>query len=90
MIVQFFDLWLSTYKNEILTKNQLQEDHPLSGIVPSKSLNQVLIRLFFKSCTTTIDLIQSKLEFEKSNADNSAETKLNEKEDQLRQISTEH
>lgn len=49
-----------------------------------------MIQLFFKSCTTTIDLIQGKLEYEKSNADNSAETKLYEKEDQLRQISTEH
>jgi hypothetical protein len=77
-------LWLSTYKNEILTKGQVQEDHPFFGTVPSKSLNQVLIRLFFKSCTTTIDLIQSKIEFEKSNADNSAETKPNEKDDQLR------
>jgi hypothetical protein len=53
----------------------------------------VLIKLFFKSCASTIDLIQTKLEFEKSNADNSAETKMktiDAKGDQLRQISIDH
>ena len=92
-IVQFFDLWLQTYKSEILNKPPNQDDYPLSGSVPSKSINKALLKIFFKSCTTTIDLIQTKLEYEKSNADNSAENEiraLGTRDDQLRQISVEH
>jgi hypothetical protein len=91
MLVKFFDLWLTTYKDEILVKSPIFDEN--RAVAQEKYISPTLASIFFKSCTVTIDLISSKLEFEKSNADNSSETKLNSldnKEDHLKQISIDH
>ena len=68
MILKFLDFWILSSKDEITLKGLTQHE-----ILEQSESNNAYLAIFFKSCTSLLDIIQSKLEIVKPNADNSSE-----------------